>query len=199
MRVPLGALTLMTNCPGSVRGKKATPSSGDKRQAEHEHAHDDDDRHLRTCQRLVDALVVLGQHVVVPAIERRQQSAPAIRGSCSPWASLPCSVLMKREQNSGTTDMATRYDAAKCQHHAQRQRGEQILAYAGEKHHREEHDRGGEGRRQNRQLHFLATIVRRRYARLRPPPYGGRCFPAPPPSYRSVATTPGPVRPEPSC
>ena len=29
-RVPVGALRLMTNCPGSVRGKKETPSKGDK-------------------------------------------------------------------------------------------------------------------------------------------------------------------------
>ena len=28
MRVPVGALRLITNCPGSVRGKNETPSNG---------------------------------------------------------------------------------------------------------------------------------------------------------------------------
>ena len=68
-REPVGALTLITNWPGSVRGKKATPSSGNERQAHHKAAHDDDHGSHRTRQRFVHRGVVSAQHAVVAMIE----------------------------------------------------------------------------------------------------------------------------------
>ena len=68
-REPVGAFTLMTNCPGSVRGKKATPSNGDNARLTTNVAHDDDHGRYGTRQRFIHGSVVLHQHLVVVAIE----------------------------------------------------------------------------------------------------------------------------------
>ena len=69
---------------------------------------------------------------------------------------------MNREQNSGTTDIATRYDAASASTTPRAKGAEQVFADPGEEDHREEHDRRGEGGGQHRQLRLPARLVRLR-------------------------------------
>ena len=74
MRVPLGALTLMTNWPGSVRGKKATPRKGDSARLSTNTPMMMPTVILGLLERVLEKFVVLAQHVIVAAIKRREHT-----------------------------------------------------------------------------------------------------------------------------
>jgi hypothetical protein len=75
-----------------------------------------------------------------------------------PPAGAWCGALINFAQNSGTTVIATKYDANSARHR-QRQRREQEAADAVEKRSRKEHDRAGQRRRQHAERDLVAALL----------------------------------------
>ena len=65
----MGALTLMTNCPASVRGKNDRPTSGIEREAQDEDSEKPNDDLLWAIQNLLDPAIVEGQHLFEAGVE----------------------------------------------------------------------------------------------------------------------------------
>ena len=128
-RVPVGALTLITNWPGSVRGKKATPRNGNSARLTTNAAHDDDDRCDRTAQRLVDRAIVAHQHLVVLAVEAatRSVSNTDFRLLCAAFAVCRFDEARAEQRHHRHGDEVR---GSQRQHHRQRQRGEEVPADA---------------------------------------------------------------------
>ena len=62
MRVPVGAFTLMTNWPASVRGKKETPTNGIQQETQNKQPRETEHHLPGTVERLPHPALVTVQH-----------------------------------------------------------------------------------------------------------------------------------------
>ena len=137
--------------------KERHAEKGIEPEAEDEHAEDGEHSGRRTQQCFADGDVVVHEHLVVLAIEPGDE--PRKWMSFVPWWATEPWPLMNRAQNSGTTVIATMYEANSDRHNRRRQRHEQKSADTVEEHDREKDDGGGEGRGQYRQRDFLSAAL----------------------------------------
>ena len=101
MRVPLGAFTVMKNCPGSVRGKYARPIHGSSSMAQTSAAASS----TRMKEGALRALRSTPSKMFSMPSKRRLNHA---LNPLPPAAPCGCTFLIRWAQNSGTTDIATR-------------------------------------------------------------------------------------------